>query len=189
MPGATSLGIHYPLQNETVDAASWQTMANDIDALLTSLDALRDVAVSRPAAKISGGSTIVAANTDSVMSGFSTESFDTGGYANLGVNNDRLTLPTGIFWCYTVANMSGATTLAMTRTGLLVGGTTIWAMQQQDNYTAGHNPSSIRSSGLVVITVASTILQARIRWAGTGGPATFLSQELAAYKVRDLADV
>lgn len=189
MPGYTSLGIQYPLQNEVVDATSWQTMADDIDALLTSLDALRDVAVSRPTAAISGGSTGLAVNTDGVLSGFTVEDFDTGGYANLGVNNDRLTLPTGVFWCQAKANMTGATTIAMTRTGLLVGGTTIWAMQQQDTYAAGANPGNIRSSGIVVITSASTTLQARIRWSGTGGPATFLSQELAAYKVRDLGNV
>lgn len=188
MPGTTSLGIRYPLQNEIVSASAWQDMSDDIDALLTSLDALRDVAVSRPTARISGGSTSVAVSTDVFMSTFSSVDWDTGNYADLVADDDRLTLPSGIFWCYTKANLSGTTTLQMARTGIVSGGTTVWGMQTQDDYTST-SASSLRSSALVMLTAASTIIQARIRWSGTGGPATCNSQELAVYKVRDLADV
>lgn len=188
MPGTTSLGIRYPLQSEIINATSWQNMSEDIDALLTSLDALRDTAVSRPTARISGGTTSVAVNTDVFMSTFNSVDWDTGGYADLGANDDRLTLPSGIFWCVTKGNISGTTTLAMARTGIVSGGATVWGMQEQDDYTSTV-ASTIRSSALVMLTAASTIIQARVRWSGTGGPATCNGQELAVYKVRDLADV
>jgi len=187
MPGTTSLGIRYPLQSEIVDATSWQDMADDIDALMTSLDALRDTAVTRPTARITGGSTSVAVNTNVVLSGFNNVSWDNAGYANLGVDDDLLTVSSGIYWAYTKANMSGTTTFTMARISILVSGS-VWAMQQQDDYSSTF-ASDIRSSGLFLVTAASATLQARARWAGTGGPATFSSQELAVYKVRDLADV
>ena len=99
MPGTTSLGIRYPFQNETVNQASWQNMANDIDGLLTQLGVLRDATVNPATAQIfgSGTSVTLATNVTGNLT-FNFENWDTAGYANLGVNNDRFTVQPGVFY-------------------------------------------------------------------------------------------
>ena len=60
MPGATPLGLRYPLQGETVDAASWQNLATDIDAQMTVIQGVRDKAFRPPTASVgnSGGNVL-----------------------------------------------------------------------------------------------------------------------------------
>ena len=80
MGGMTSLGIRYPYVGEVIDADSYQDMADEIDALFTSLDAIRDLAVSHPSARITGGvATAVATATTTTVTAFTAETWDTGG--------------------------------------------------------------------------------------------------------------
>lgn len=187
MPGYTSLGIQYPVQGEVVDAAAWQTMAQDIDDLMTSLDTIRDLAGSRPTASISGGSVATATGVDGTVSTFTSEDWDTGGYANLGVNNDRLTVPPGIYWCTAVGNLTGATTVTQKRLGILYN-SIIWGSQSEATITSGNNNFSV-ATGLVVASSAATAIQVRTRWQGTGGPATTRFVNLRIYQVRELNDL
>lgn len=191
MPGMTSLGIRYPFQNETVNATSWQTMATDVDTLLSQLDVLRIKTTNPLMASISGPfitpSTNLATATDGVYNVFSTVNFDTGGFANLGVNADRLTLSTGIYFARASATMTTYTTVTYMRVGLLTG-STVWSMQT--TATLATNPTLLGSaSGLVVVTAPNTALQVRIRWVGTGGPAHFVQGRLDCYKIRDISNV
>ncbi len=189
MPGTTPLGLRYPLQGETVNATSWQNLATDIDTLMTTVDGLRDRALQPATASIIGSfsATSLATATDGVYSTFVTVLWDTSGFANLGVNADRLTLSTGVYFARAQATLSGYTTMTYVRVGLLAQ-SRIWAMQNADTI-AGSGLHTANAAGIVVITTASSALQVRIRWAGTGGPANFINGALDVYKIRELADV
>lgn len=189
MPGATPLGLRYPLQGETVDATSWQNLANDIDGLMTTVDSLRDRSIKPATASIRGSfsGTAVATGVDSVYNNFNAVVWDNSSFANLGVNPDRLTLSTGVYYASAMGEITAYTTLTFFRVGLLAGGR-IWAMQHVDTLAVATFPQA-QASGVVVITTPSTALQMRIRWNGTGGPATVVDGLLSVYKIRELADV
>lgn len=187
MPGTTSLGIRYPYQNEVVDAASWQDMAEDIDALMTDLETLKDLARLRPSASITGGAAATATNNNGIPTGY-TLVWDTGGYSNLGVNPDRLTVPSGVYWGVTSGFLSGATTVTAKRVGLLHN-SIVWGAQTVDILTGTGNGAISPGSGMIVCTGVSNIIQVRCIWTGTGGPATTGSVTLSVYKIRELADL
>ena len=188
MPGATPLGIRYPFQGETVTATSWQNTANDIDGLLTQLDVLRDTSVSKLSASVSGGTAVTATGVTATVTVFTNENWDKGGYANLGVNNDRLTVTPGIYWTQCRANLTTVTTITSARAGILVGGATLWNATTLDTQPFS-NSGSCNSTGIIVVTAPATILQIQVRWVGTGGPGNWVSCRLEAYKVRDLVNV
>jgi hypothetical protein len=191
MPGTTSLGIRYPLQNETVTATSWQDLATDVDTLMTQLDALRDKTTNPLSASISGPfsapATSLATTTDGTYNVFNTVNWDTGGFANLGLNPDRLTLPTGIYFARASVAITAYTTLSFMRVGVLTN-TTDWS-RQTTSTVSGTPILTASASGLVVVTVPSTALKVHLRWVGTGGPANFIQGRLDAYKIRDISDV
>lgn len=188
MPGSTSLGIPYPLQGETVDAASWQDMADTVDGLLTQLDTIRDVAVSKPSVSISGGTVVTATGVNGTVTGFTTEDWDTGGYADLGVNPDRVTVPAGIYFAVCEGSLTGFTTLTMMRLSILADGV-IWGANNVDTLTGSGVFRFSWGGGTVMVSTASNAIQVRTRWNGTGGPATTQSVTLRVYKIRDLADL
>jgi hypothetical protein len=187
MPGATSLGIRYPFQGETVTATSWQNTANDIDGLLTQLDVLRDTSISKLSASISGGTVATATGATGVATTFTNENWDTGGYADLVANNDRLTVTPGVYWTQCRAILTTVTTITSARCGVLVGGAVLWNAITVD--TIGGTNVACNSTGIVVVTLPATIFQVQVRWVGTGGPGTWTNVRLEAYKVRDFANV
>ena len=191
MPGTTSLGIHYPLQNETVNATSWQTMATDVDTLLSQLDVLRLKTTNPLTASISGPfitpATAVATATDGIYNVFNTVNWDTGGFANLGVNPDRLTLSTGIYFARATAAITNYTTLTFMRVGVLVGAN--WWSRQTTSTISGTPIVTASASALIAVTAPATTLKLSVRWVGTGGPANFIQGRLECYKVRDISNV
>ncbi len=187
MPGATSLGIRYPFQGETVSATSWQNTAEDIDGLLTQLDVLRDLSTSKPSASISGGTVVTASGAVGTLTTYTDEDWVTAGYADLGVSNDRLTVPAGIYWTQCQTRITTVTTVTSARCGVLVGTTVLWHATTLDTVNA--TTPLCNSTGIVIATGVSNILQVQVRWVGTGGPGTWVIGRLEAYKVRDLVDV
>src|SRR6476646_479917 len=102
MPGTTPLGLRYPLQGETVDAASWQNLATDIDAQMTVIQGLRNKAFKPPTASIgnSGGNVLPVTTATGVAASFlfNVVNWDNAGLVNLAVNNDRITVGPGVWW-------------------------------------------------------------------------------------------
>lgn len=189
MPGSTSLGIPFPLQGETVDAASWQDMADAVDALLSQLDTLRDLATSKPSASISGGTVVTATGVNGTVTGFTDVDWDTGGYADLVTNPDRVTVPAGVYWAICEGSLTGYTTTTVMRLSILAD-SVIWGANNIDILTGvGGIRSFTWGAGTVMVSAASNAIQVRTRWNGTGGPATTQSVTLRVYKIRDLADL
>lgn len=188
MPGTTSLGIRYPLQGEVITAQAYQDMADDIDALMSDLDVLRDYTTSRPSAAISGGSIATATGVNGTVAAYTTVVWDTGGYADLITNPNQLTVPSGIYWVVCEGTLTGATTVTAKRVGVLHN-SIVWGAQVVDTISGTGNGSISPASALVIATGLTNAIQVRAFWTGTGGPATTQSVDLRVYKVRELSDL
>lgn len=189
MPGTTSLGIRYPFQGETVDQASWQNMAVDIDGLLSQLDVLRSTTTAPATASVfraSNSATLATTVTGNLT--FDTENWDTAGYANLGVNNDRFTVQPGVFYVCVAYNINTITTTTGIQTLFLVGGA-IWGGYTVGNIGGTTTNTNVSTSGLIVAQAVNTTVQVQVRWNGTGGPAVFDLARFIIIKVRDLVNV
>ncbi len=188
MPGSTSLGIPYPLPGEVIDAADFQDMSVAVDALLSQLDVLRDLVGARPSAAMSGGSVATATGVNGTVTNFSTVTWDTGGYCDLGVHPSSFVVPAGLYWVSCTGFLSGATTVANKRL-MIRSSATDWGGQSTDITTGTGNGSMSVTSGTVVATAASNTIEVRTFWSGTGGPATTQFVYFRIYQIRTLADV
>lgn len=189
MPGATSLGIPYPFQGETVTAQSWQDMATSVDALFTTLNNLTTPATNRATASVSSvGAVTAIASGSTLVQSFATEDWDTGGYANLGVNADRLTLDTGIFYArfnVLVTPTNSATNITMVRTYLVLDGTTVGAVETDQAETDNGSAGQVATS-MMFVPNAGAVLQGVYTFVGVGGTAFSGSATLQVYKIREL---
>ena len=99
MPQNTPRGYTYPLLSDVQNfPAQIQDLAQDIDADVEALDDAIQAAFNRDSARLSGpvgGTQAVASGAAGVTVTYSTEEYDNAGMANLGVNNDRLTIVNG----------------------------------------------------------------------------------------------
>lgn len=183
MPGITPLGIRYPLPWETVTAQSYEDMANDIDGVLDGLDLLRTQARVPEMALVDWGgvSTSVPQGVTTTLT-YAFEDFDTAGLANLGVNNDRLTLSAGLWFVNAWASTSGGTTNTGTQLQLHLN-TALHSFHRVDN--SSFTSKDINVHGLLYVPVGAAVLQANAAWFGTGGPMTWFPY-LFAWKVRNL---
>lgn len=189
MPGATSLGIPYPYQGETVDADSWENLANAVDGLMTSLDAIRTLAADRPTAALSGGSAnAVASATTTTVTAYSNVTWDNAGYADLGAFPNQLTVPPGVYYVAAGGFMSAVTTIAMARVTILAGGIT-WGGGMVDTLSGSISTTLSSVAAVVVLTGATNAVQSQVRWQGTGGPPNFTLMRLQVMQIRALADV
>ena len=196
MPGTTSLGLRYPLMGETVDATSWQNLANDIDALMTTVQNLRTKAFHTPTASIgntgSGSLNINTASGALADMQFNAVNWDTATLANLGVNNDRVTVPPGIWYVrFTAGLLQGFTTATFISVYVRDGAGTIWGAQQTGNVTSGL-PGPLTVDTLVLTTAAATAIKGSVIWVGTGGPGQWTASNgasLQVYRIRELVDV
>lgn len=183
MPGTTPLGLRYPLPWETVTAQSFQDLSEDIDAALDALDIIETQArVPQQASVINGaGGNSVPVNVGTTLT-YTIEEYDTGNLADLGVNNDRLTLSAGIWFVNGKASTSGGTTTSGTHLQLHVA-TVLTAFHRIDNSTIVGKDIALQA--LIKIPVNGTIIQLIGIWTGTGGPQTWVAQ-LQTWKVRAL---
>jgi hypothetical protein len=183
MPGTTPLGLRYPLPWETVTAQSFQDLSEDIDAALDALDLIRTQArVPEQASVIQGGAGNALTQAVTTTLTYTIELYDTGGLSNLGVNNDRLTLSAGLWFCNGWAISSGGTTTTGSQLQLQVA-TVMTAFHRVDN--SSFTGKNMNVQALLKIPVDGTILQLAGVWFGTGGPQTW-SARLQVWKVREL---
>jgi hypothetical protein len=183
MPGTTSLGLRYPFPSETVTAQSYQDLAEDIDSVLDTLDALRTQARVPEMAIVQwpGGGTSVTQGVTTTLT-YGTEVVDTAGLANLGVNNDRLTLSAGIWLINGWASISGGTTTSGTQLQFHLNAA-LHSFHRIDN--SSFPSKETNGQALIHVAAAGSILQMNAAWFGTGGPQTWFAS-LHAWKVREL---
>lgn len=100
MPANTPRGYTYPLYTDANNfPAQIQDFATDVDTDVQAQVALANTAlVNPPSARVSAtANQSIAVNTQTLAT-FATEDYDNGAMANLGVNNERLTLvTTGVY--------------------------------------------------------------------------------------------
>lgn len=186
MPGSTSLGIPYPYQSETVTAQSWEDLALAVDGLMTQLDTIRDLAAQFETAQISGGSVVANSASTQTIANYSSVTWDTSGWVDLGAFPNQITVPAGLYFCAGYSFISGGTTYAMARLQIMAAGTP-WGVRTTDG--TGTSSMVVSSVFGFVMCTASTAITMSGRWQGTGGPATFSTSRLSVVKIRALADV
>lgn len=185
MPGTTSLGLRYPLPSETVTAQSYQDLAEDIDSVLDTIDLLETKArVPQMAMVTLFGSTVSVPQAVHTLITFDIENIDNASIANLGVNNDRLTLSAGIWFVNGYALASGGTTVTAVQLQFYVN-TVLHSFNRIDDSSA-FTTKNITAQSVVKAPVNGTILQMYAFWSGTGGPATWSSPTLRVYRIREL---
>jgi hypothetical protein len=196
MPGVTPLGLRYPYQGETVDATSWQNLANDIDGLMTTVQGLRDKAFRPPTASIgnSGGNVLPVTTASGATTNmlYNVTNWDTGGLVNLGVNNDRITVGPGLWWVRsTVSLLDSWTTLTFMRVVISDTTATNWAAAQVDTVTTPAVAGAVTVNAVVVNRAATLGITSLVAWFGTGGPARWAqgTANLQVYRIREIGDV
>jgi hypothetical protein len=183
MPGMTSLGLRYPFPWETVSAQSYQDLAEDIDGVLDGLDLLRTQARVPEMAIVSwsGAGTSVTQGVTTTMT-YAFEQVDTANLANLGVNNDRLTLSAGIWLINAYVSITGGTTTSGTQLQFHLN-TALHSFHRIDN--SNFPSKEINGQTLMYVPVDGAILQVNGAWFGTGGPQTWFPF-VQAWKIREL---
>lgn len=183
MPVTDRFSLRYPGPYDVVSATSWQNLASDIDAAFTLVDAKRVLAVTPKSARILNNSTQTMAVSTPTGITFSTEEWDNGGLANLGVNNDRLTLGTGIWLVCGGLRFSGMTNVGHVEASVRLNGVTS-AQYRIGGIYSGATPI-IQATALIVCTAVTDYVDFVCAWSGTGGPATALAAYLQATKIRN----
>jgi hypothetical protein len=108
MPANTPRGYSYPLYTDPADPqAAIQDLAQDVDTDVAALVARQTAALARASARVSAtANQNIPANTNTIVT-WATEEYDNAAMANLGVNNDRLTLTeTGVYLVTAEINFS-----------------------------------------------------------------------------------
>lgn len=183
MPVTDTFALRYPGPYDVVDATSWQNLATDIDAAMSTVDAKRALAAKPKSARILNDSTQLLTNGVLTVLTFSTEDWDIGGLANLGVNNDRLTLGTGLWLVVGGLTFFGMTVIDHVQVNITVNGVIYSEHRIGRIYNSAIPVNQV--SGLVVGTLATDYVGLTVGWNGTGGPATALGGYLQATKLRE----
>lgn len=161
MPANTPRGYTYPLYGDTQNfPAQIQDLAQDIDLDVEALDNAIQAGYNRASARISGppGGTLVTTSGTGVNLTFDVEEYDNAAMANLGVNNDRLTVTVEGFYLVTIhatystgPSATWGAFLAWNTTGTTVG-------QPIARTTQGHNtlPTNLTVTSIVFAPVGAT---------------------------------
>jgi hypothetical protein len=181
VPGLTpNVSLRYPLYTEPVDGAQQiKNLADDINAALLATQTSIGAITARKSAVVSATTNQSNPNTVATIMTYVSEILDNDNMANLGVNNDRLTVQTnGLYLVQTTVLMPAAAT-GKRRLELLKNGT-VMASQQRENAGAG---AEVRLNiCMLVAGVATDFFQARSSQ-DSGGALNTTFRQLAATRV------
>lgn len=181
MPGATPIfGIPYPCSGETIDCTVFESFTDAIQNAVTVTQAAIDDATKRPNAQVyATGLTpqaiVIATDTTAT---FTTELYDNDNMADLAVSNDRLTIrTTGVYWIEAYASLSGGTTMTSASAIIQKNGVDVYRYKA---HRIAIGADTIPAFALPVDCTVGDIIQLRVRWTGTGGPASLDYRRLTA---------
>lgn len=177
MPVTPNWNIPYPCAGETIDCTVFQAFTQAIQDAVTGLDDLSTDILNRPAAKVTGGSQAIAVGV-STNATYTTEVYDNAAMANLGVNNDRLTITTSGMYMVTAWSVlgSGFTTITSNAVAITNNATVLY---RKKNSSDTNLTMAVSVTGLINCT-AGDVLRASILWTGTGGPLNTFTTDLSA---------
>jgi len=171
MPGYTPvLGIPYPLIGETVTATDFANFASAINSIvITNQSQVSAALVRKNAFVVETFNQSITQAVETTIN-FSTTTFsDNDGMFSTGTP-DRLTIQTaGIYHVLMYGwRLSTFTTLFSMRS--LVYQNSVAKFGERHNETSGSSSPAVGSSGMLVCNVGD-IIQVKVLWTGTGGPA------------------
>lgn len=165
----TILGIPYPESVEVIDADQVKDLADAIDALFAAdILAIQD-GLRPPGARVRSTANQAFANATDVTCVFGAEDYDVGGMANLGVNNERLTIQHDGYYLVNGGIRLSATPTTTTELAAWItqnGAGNVLGLYR----STGHNAGSV-SLSVVLQCVAGDVIRLMGRWEGTVSPA------------------
>lgn len=179
MPGTTpDLGLPFPYLDEVVDAADVEALADAVDTELAASIAAATLTTERPAAlvKRTSGTQAFSTGAGAASLTYNTEIFDNDGMANLGVNNERLTVVTpgvyliSAFWFLDTSY--NVTTVTSSRATITINGSILAGRTAR--FTLGG------AFGIMHRLSAADIIRAQYTWTGSGSPKNITQAALAA---------
>jgi len=185
MSGLTPyFALRYKCLGDLVNNTDFANFANDVDTALSVIRGLENQVRKPPVVKVvrdTGTQVGIAQNVDTNVS-FTTVQWDSSAFANLGVDNTALTIPSdGVYWGDgIVGNWDLFTTITSIRATITVGGAV--GPEAKASPFALIGGSLTNAFGPFVAT-AGQIVRLRVRWTGTGGPAAVGLSQLALYKI------
>lgn len=170
MPGTTPNEFFpYPLMGETVNATSWQNLANAIDASLVTLNTAAIDAKKPPTAMVNqtAAGTAITVNTDTNIL-FNTDQFvDPSSMHSTSVNTDRIITPEpGVYLVRGQVQIGSTTTLTTIKAAVSLNGTIVFAEQTGMNNL--NTAWTLEVNGVVLSQAAGDIIRLVARWGGTG---------------------
>jgi hypothetical protein len=176
--------IRFPFIDETITDVSTKNAADDMAAVLsTHLDAARDTSLKRASASAfrNGSQSITAAVETNIQ--FTSENFDTDAAINLGTNNTRITVPTGMggrWWVFAhVASITAplwtSGQIAIAKNGTDVVRRKYWA-------TSGQEMSRMQVTCQVPL-VPTDFLTLTVLFQGTPNPTSIDGLRLSAQRL------
>lgn len=184
MPANTPRGYPYPLYSDPADFPTQsQNFANAVDADVQAQVASIADALQSPSAAVSATANQAIANNTVVTVTFATEDYDNAAMANLGVNNDRLTITETGFYL-----LSAFVTFATS--GTATGGR---AMQITNLGGTAYGRQSLRGSATELVELSCTtavsltaadVIQVRVKQT-SGGSMNITARAFSATKVAD----
>lgn len=173
MPGATPVfGLPYPLESEPIDPAAFQNLADAVDALMDSHEAVVADQLDRPFCSLSipGGQSItVNVETSATW----TEIIDSDNFFNPGTPTDIVYPIDGIYQVVeSNMTLSSFATLTSFRVHYWSNGASLFGERKNETNSSSAPPTS--TIGLIR-ALAGEVLTVRILWTGTGGPAALFN--------------
>lgn len=179
MPGASpTLALPFPFQDEVGDAVSVENLADAVDAALLSAITGATLTTRRPAALIkrTSGTQSFATGAGFANLTYTTEMFDNDGMANVGVDNERLTVVTpgvyliGSFWFLDTATNE---TQVTSQTAIITINGSILAGRKMRFGVGG-------AIAMVHRLSAADIIRSQFQWVGTSSPKNITQAALGA---------
>lgn len=170
--------LRFPFQSEVITPAHFKNLADDLDGALGTVYALRDRAVKRPTASVTGpigggGATTVPPSTVTVLTigggTGSTVNWDNDAMKAGGVH-DRLTVKTAGLWeinASTQGSFTAATTLNCFEMQLNIAGVKPKVFNHKKNTETQADPGWSMVTGVWPLAV-NDYVQVRAWWNGTG---------------------
>lgn len=179
MPGTTpTLLLPFPYENEVVNSVSVKNLADAVDAALLSSITGATLTTKRPAALIArtSGTQSFATGAGLANLTYTTEMFDNDAMANVGVNNERLTVVTaGVYFISSFCFLDPSTneTQVTSQNHIITINGALLAGRKMRFGLGG-------AIGIMHRLSAADIIRAQFQWVGTTSPKNITQAALGA---------
>lgn len=170
MPGVTPiLGLRYPTIGDTVDATSFQNLAQDIDSQMTIIDALKTKNTVKGRVYASNTAQAITVATPTILTFQTNQWLNPASFHSTSVNTDQFVIPyTGLYFaaCAVLGSGLPSTTTSSLAT-LTLNGTAYYTVSRDHNGVAAGFNRDMEPQGLFLANTGD-VIRCSVTWTGTG---------------------